>query len=292
MVDASGSPVRNSSFFLKTFLVYWSVRITNAELKHLRSLGQKKVRQREKKFLVEGWRALREVLNSGVKIDLVAVTERYLGDSDYSGFIDDLNGRKIALREIGDRDLAGIAESVHAQGIVAVVHAPAWDMHAVHGRRPCLIVAVDGVGDPGNLGTLIRSADWFGADAVVLGKGSVELSNDKVIRSTVGSVFHIPVLEGVDIPSYVRARKEQNFSVKVLAADGAESYTEAEYKERTILVVGSEARGVSNDVRAVAEAVMRIPRYGHGESLNVGVAAAIALAHMIQQRPHGPKDRR
>jgi TrmH family RNA methyltransferase len=260
------------------------VQISKAELKYLASLTRKKVRWEEKKFLLEGWRALREVINSPSTVEMVAVLPRYLEDPDYAKLLDQLKQRRTPVKEISQSDLKKIADTVHSQGVLALVHQRRFapDDEFVRGAK--LVVAADEVNDPGNLGSILRSADWFGADAVLLGKGCVELYNEKVVRSTVGSILHLPVAEELDLPETLNAMKKGGFLVVALSGDGPRLYTEVDVERKMIFVLGNEAHGISAGIRRVADAVVKIARIGKAESLNVGVACGIMLAYATAAR--------
>lgn len=255
-------------------------RISKAQLKYLRSLHQKKVRQQEKKFLLEGWRALKEALNAGATIEYVAVLPRFLEDPDYAAILQEVERRRIEVNELTENDLNAIADTVHAQGVVALVQQKIYQLTDRLLGRASLIVAADGVTDPGNLGSMIRTCDWFGVDALLLGRGCVELYNDKVVRSTVGSIFRLPTIEGIDLPRELSHLRGKGFPVVCLSTDGKIAYYQHEFGAKSVLVLGSEAHGISKEVRATADAVVKIPRYGHAESLNVVVACGIVLAHV------------
>ena len=256
------------------------MQISKNELKYLRSLTQKKVRSAEKRFILEGWRALKDLLSSSFEIDLVAVSAQYAGDADYKKILDLVRERKVPLREIGEKELRQVSGTVHAQGIVAVVKQRTATLREILNERAGVILAADAVSDPGNLGSILRTSDWFGVDGVLLGRGSVELYNDKVVRSTAGSLFHVPVVEGVELNGIAKDLKDRGFSLVVLSGDGKTSYEQADWSPRTVLVVGNEGHGVSREVRDIADMVVKIPRVGRAESLNVGVACGIVLSHL------------
>jgi TrmH family RNA methyltransferase len=255
-------------------------RLTPSELRYLSSLAQKKFRQREKKFLLEGWRPLKDALNAGWKLDLVSVLTSYAGDPDYGSILGQAAERKIPVKEISERELAKVSMTVHAQGVVAVAHQRAAEADELLSAPEGVLILTDRVTDPGNLGTLIRTGDWFGARGIVLGKGSVELYNEKVIRAAIGSMFHLPIAESIDLPEFIAALKAAGAYVVALSADGSTPFDEAPPRHWTALVVGSEAHGISADVRGAVDDVLKIPRYGRAESLNVGVACGIILAHI------------
>jgi TrmH family RNA methyltransferase len=258
------------------------MHLTKNELKFLRSLAQKKVRKAEKKFIIEGWRAVRSVLQSPSKIELVAMVQRYLDDPDYRVLLAQLEERGCIVRELTEPELSLVADTVHAQGVVAVVaqRASALDAHLL--ARGSLVVLADSLQDPGNLGSVIRSSDWFNADALILGEGCVDLYNEKVVRSTVGSIVHLPILEHADLRQEIDRLKRAEFTVIALSGDGKDIYTDIP-SGKTAVILGSEAHGVSRELRTLADAVVRIPRYGRAESLNVGVACGIVLAHLRTQ---------
>jgi TrmH family RNA methyltransferase len=257
-----------------------SVRISKAEVKYLRSFHQKKVRHQEKKFLLEGWRALKEALHAGARMEYIGVLPRFLDDPDYADVFAELARRRIEVKELTEMDLNAIADTVHAQGVVALVDQTDHRFTDRHLHRASLIVAADAITDPGNVGSILRTCDWFGVDILLLGKGCVELYNDKVVRSTVGSIFHLTTIEGVNLPYELQRMKEKGFSIVGLSADGKIPYQQYRYAQKSVLVVGSEARGISKEIRSVVETTVRIPRYGQAESLNVGVACGIVLAHL------------
>jgi TrmH family RNA methyltransferase len=256
------------------------VQISKAELKYLASFSQKKVRSEEQKFLLEGWRALKEVINSSHKIEMVAVVPRYLEDPDYGKILAQLKERRTPVKEINPSDLKKVADTVHSQGVLALVHQRRFSLDDEFLRKARLMVAADAVNDPGNLGSILRSADWFGVDAVLLAKGCVEFHNEKVVRTTVGSMFHLPVVEDLDLPEALAVMRESGFAIVALAGDGEKIYTELGVQGKMVFVVGNEAHGVSVDVRRVADVVVKIPRVGKAESLNVGVACGIMLAYV------------
>ena len=256
------------------------MRISKTQLKYLRSLSQKKVRQSERKFTLEGWRALKEAIASSATIDLVAVLPRFLADPDYTKILQRLEERRVPIREISEEELRTVADTIHSQGVLAVVHRPEPLVSDERLSRASLVVALDAVADPGNVGSIVRSADWFGADLVLLGKGSVELFNEKVIRSTVGSVFHVPVVSGVDLPSTLRRMKQEGFFIVGLSGEAKRAYTDEPGRAKTVVVLGSEGHGLSKEVRASTDVIVQIPRFGKAESLNVSVACGIILSHI------------
>jgi TrmH family RNA methyltransferase len=262
------------------------MRLTRREAKYLRSLQQKKVRQRERKFVLEGWRAVAEALHAAAAVEYVAVAG---GDhaEGHAEVLAGFRGRGVPVREADAALLDFAAATVQAQGVLALVAQRRWSVEEVLRPGASLVVALDGVADPGNLGTVLRTCDWFGAASVLLGRGSVELHNEKVVRSTVGSLLRLPAAEDVDLPAALAEARRLGLIVVAASGDGTLDYLSASFGSKTLFVFGSEAHGVSGTVRAVADVVVRIPCYGRAESLNVGVACGILLAHWRTRRAGG-----
>ncbi len=256
------------------------MRISKNELKYLRSLTQKKFRAAEKKFLLEGWRALKEALNSSFEIDFIALLPKFLEDPDYKSLVREINQRHVDIKELSELELRQLSETVHSQGVVALVRQKEYVLDDQTLKQGTMIAVGDAISDPGNVGSILRSADWFGTDLVILGKGCVELYNEKVVRSTVGSIFHVPVVEGVDLLTVIPGLKKQGYAVVALSGDGKDGYEKLRWGEKNALVFGNEAHGVSREVRSVCDYVVKIPKFGGAESLNVGVACGIIMAHV------------
>nr|WP_307828168.1 RNA methyltransferase [Nocardioides sp. SYSU D00038] len=182
---------------------------------------------------------------------------------------------------VDDRALASLSDSVTPAGVVAVCHQvdrPLAEVLGAAGDLRLVAVCAD-VRDPGNAGTVIRTADAAGADAVVLAGTSVDASNPKTVRATVGSLFHLPLAVDPDPAAVVRAARERG--LQVLAADGA-GETDLDEAERllaapTAWLFGNEAHGLPDDLAALADHRVRIPIHGRAESLNLSTAAAVCL---------------
>jgi TrmH family RNA methyltransferase len=260
------------------------VRLSKSEIGYLRSLSQRKVRDRDLRFLVEGWRALGDALNSDFQIDYVAITPATKTDAGHQTILERVGSRGIALKELSEAYLRRVSDTVHAQGVIALTRKREVHLERLLAGNPSLIVVGDRIADPGNVGSIVRSCDWFGADALILSDGSVELCNEKVIRSTAGSVFHVPVLENANLTEVLPNLKKNGFYVVGTAGDASTSYNEVVYKKKNVIIVGSEAAGLDKRTRDLADAVVCIPRWGKAESLNVGVACGIVLANLRMDR--------
>lgn len=259
------------------------MRISKAEIRLLRSLAQKKVRERERKFLIEGWKPLKDALDSDYVIEFVAVTPQQLQNPEHGPFVTSLKSGGLAMKELTEIELRQVSDTVHAQGIVALVRQKTESLDEVLAHDPKLVVLADHIADPGNLGTIVRTCDWFDVGALILSDGCVDLYNEKVIRSTSGSIFHLPITEGADLISVVSHLQSTGFRCFATSGDAEISYREAAYGPKNAIVFGSEAAGVDPGIRALVDSMIGVPREGRAESLNVGVACGIVLAHLRQR---------
>ena len=254
------------------------MRLTKTQVKYLHSLSQKKIRSSEQKFILEGWRPLTDALASDFKIELIAATEEQSADPRFAGLTDRARGKKIPVFSLTEAELKYLSETVHAQGVLALVEQRRWTFDEVDVKSMKRIVACDGIGDPGNLGTILRTCDWFGMDAVLLGKGCVDLYNEKVVRSTAGSILHLPILEDISLLHELPKFKQNGFSLLATALDGNVLGRGFSFPLKSVLILGSEAHGVSSDIFSLADETITIPSYGKAESLNAGIACGIIIA--------------
>lgn len=245
------------------------------------ALARASVRSRRGQFLVEGPQSVREV----VRFAPGRVRDVYLtvaAAQRYPEITDDATAAGVYTHLCAPDVLA--AMSPDAQGVLAVaqlVEAAVGDLLAgdvpTGARGPQLLAALAQVRDPGNAGTVIRAADAAGADGVLLSVGSVDIHNPKVVRSTAGSLFHLPVATGVDLAETAAAARRAG--MQVLAADGAgrTGLYDADLARPTVWIFGNEAHGLGAAERELADAVVRIPIHGHAESLNLAMAATVCL---------------
>jgi TrmH family RNA methyltransferase len=255
---------------------------TQSEIKYLRSLQQKKYRDEEGKFLLEGWRPLQDALESNFIIDMIVLVPGADRTIEQKSILALAKKRSIPLKELKELQLRQISDAVHSQGIVALVHQNKEIFDPKNFQSTKFIVACDHVNDPGNLGTILRTCDWFGVDAVLLSDGCVSLYNEKVVRATAGSIFHVKVFEHLNLKTTLPQFQSLNFKCIATALDG-KPFTTYTPLEKYILVLGSEAHGVDPEILPCADEILSIPRYGKAESLNVGIACGILLSQWRNQ---------
>lgn len=250
---------------------------SGARVRSVRRLTTRKHRDADGQFLAEGRQAVREALTYGEVVALWVDGDLADRHADLLALADE---HAVPVYGVGARLIAGLSDTVTPQGIVAQVVTPTATLDAVVAAGPQLVLVCAQIRDPGNLGAVVRVADAFGAQAVVCTRGSVEWTNPKVVRASVGSVFHLPIVTGVGLDEVTGALR--NAGVQVLAADGGGADLQ-DYAARGLLtrptawVMGNEAWGLPVEDAALADAVVGVPIWGRAESLNLATAAAVCL---------------
>ncbi|TFH73001.1 RNA methyltransferase [Cellulomonas sp. HD19AZ1] len=255
-------------------------------VKAVRALADRSARRRHGRFLVEGPQAVREAVapGGGCVHELYATPDAAQRYADVLAAADAGGVRvRLATPEVVD------AMSADAQGLVAVADLVHAGLDAVVAGAPRLVAVLAHVRDPGNAGTVLRAADAAGADAVVLTASSVDVHNPKVVRSTAGSLFHLPVVTGPELPDVVAALRDAGVAVLAAAGGGAHDLDDLldvagrapqgvpDLAAPTAWVFGNEAWGLRDEDLALADAVVRVPLRGRAESLNLATAAAVCL---------------
>ncbi|MDD4169799.1 MAG: RNA methyltransferase [Desulfotomaculaceae bacterium] len=256
----------------------------NPRVKLLRRLLARHFREKEEKFLAEGVRFVEEALKSSFLVEMLVYCPEYNRSSRGQALLATASSRKIPTLEVEKAFFRELAETQTPQGILAVVKWPRYDLAGLRVSRPALLVIVDGVLDPGNLGTIVRSADAAGAGGVILLKGTVDILNSKALRATMGSIFHLPVVQGCAVGEVKAFLKHYDIKAVAGVPRGGKPIFESELHVSCAIIAGSEARGPGEAVLAGAVERVCIPMPGQAESLNVAVSTAIMLYEAIRQR--------
>jgi TrmH family RNA methyltransferase len=263
----------------------------NALVKALRKLDSRRERKREGLVLLEGLRLVTDALHAGLRAETVLVSEALLAEQPaLRQLLAALDPDVISIAD--EAVLAAACTTVSPQGIVAAMRAPAAVEALPAGAR--LVLVLDNVGDPGNVGTLVRGAAGFGADAVVTLGGCADAWSPKALRSAMGGTFRIPIVEADEWPALRAALEAARLGI--FAADGAADaadYAALDWRAPCALVIGSEAHGLSAAVRADVAAgaigAVAIPMAASLESLNAAMAGTVLLAECARQRRLPPE---
>ena len=248
--------------------------VSRSERKQIRALGQRKQREGQGLFLAEGVRVCEELLDAGVPVRL-AVMSPALTDTGRAAALAARLRTAGPVREVGVGELNDLADTRTNQGVLVVAEIREHSLDTLPDTGPSAVLVLDGVQDPGNLGTLIRSAGAFGCHAVVCLPGTVDPWNPKAVRATAGTLFRIPVVRAE--PGPVLDRLEA-LGYALLGADAEGVPVEGSRpSQRVALAVGNEGSGLGPECRSRVDALVAVPMESGVESLNVAVAAGILL---------------
>ena len=246
----------------------------NNLFKEIKKLKEKKHRIKSNKYLIEGLRFVEEAIKSKVSIDSIIFTESFK-EKNPDLFLK-IN-ENIKLIQMNEALLKQLCSTENPQGIVGVINMQNKELKSGE-----LVVLVDKVQDPGNMGTIIRTAHAAGAAGIVMTKGTVDIYNDKTLRSTMGSIFYIPIVED-DSLDFVKSLKKEGYKLVVSSLQGKNNFFEENLQGNVMIAVGNEGNGVSDEVYDIADIKVKIPMPGEAESLNVAVATSIMIYEKIRQ---------
>lgn len=239
--------------------------VKNEKVKAWKKLQQRKERKQTNTFLIEGLHLIEEAWKSEWRIKEIIVLDFEVLPEWVQDF---------AVAEVSDNVFQYISQTQTPQGIAAVVEIKRMD-----NNKGNHVLLIDAVQDPGNLGTMIRTADAAGFDGIVLGEGTVDLFNDKVVRATQGSLFHLPIYHA-KLTDEIVTLKEAGFTIWATALEDAEIYSDVSVANKVAIIVGNEGAGVNRELIASADTIVTIPIYGKAESLNVSIASAILMYYV------------
>ncbi len=264
------------SFFIQTFVQIIHKMISKNRIKYIRSLELKKHRKAEGVFVAEGHKLVGDLLKVFSCQYLAATPDWYEGHAEMLG---NEQFRKVEMDEVTEDELRRVSFQETPQQVLAVFRQPVWtvDVNLVAKENLCLVL--DEVQNPGNLGTIVRLADWFGIEHIFCSKGCADIYNPKTVQATMGGLAHVQV-HYADLPALLSSI-DKEIPVYGTFLDGENLY-EKDLKKNGLIVMGNEGRGVSKEVEAFVSERLLIPNYPEGretsESLNVAIATAVVCA--------------
>ncbi len=246
---------------------------TNKTIKEIKKLHERKYRDQQKKFIVEGHRFVREAIESDFQIEYVIINENVKEKFADLKIEEDY---RLIVSEAVFKDLC---DTKMPQGIIAIVKNQQVHIDATGG----FYVLLDKVQDPGNVGTIIRTANAAGVNGVILTKGTVDIYNEKTLRSTMGSIFKIPIIVDENL-KFVNELKDKGFKLICSSLDTDKNFYQVNLNEKVIIAVGNEGNGISDEIYNISDEKVKIPMPGSAESLNVGIAAGIMIFEVVRQK--------
>ena len=247
----------------------------NTLFKYTRKLKERKHRVKENKYIIEGFRLVQEAFKANCSIDYVVVNES--GKDKLDDYLSEYMDN-IKIYQMRNDLFSQLSSTENTQGVIAVSNIN----NSINDINGDFYLLCDKVQDPGNLGTIIRTAHAAGVNAIILTKGTVDIYNDKTIRSTMGSIFYTPIIYDNDL-SLLKKLKDEGFSLVATSLEESKNFLDEDLSGKVILSVGNEGNGISEEIFALADKKVKIPMPGGAESLNVGIATSIILFEKVRQ---------
>ncbi|WP_099188660.1 TrmH family RNA methyltransferase [Tepidibacter mesophilus] len=247
----------------------------NERIKYTKSLLKSKKRSQEKKFIIEGYRIVKQAVECSAVIDYIVYNDEFLNKEEHKKFIEELEFDNYKLYKTTNKLFKEVSDTEKPQGIIAVVEYKEHSLNESLKKETDFIVVLDRIQDPGNMGTIIRTADAAGAESIILLKGCVDVYNPKVIRSTMGSIFDMNIINCIDEDLNIIKNKGFNIVSSYLNTDNY--YNNVNYGNKVALVIGNEGNGIKDEIIDKSDILVKIPIYGKAESLNAAMASGILM---------------
>ncbi|MDO5516865.1 MAG: RNA methyltransferase [Clostridium sp.] len=249
----------------------------NNLFKETKKLKERKNRIKSGKYIIEGFRLVQEAFKAKIDIDYLIVTGD--GKEKIDLYLSSYINEDTSIYEMSDLLFKELISTEQPQGIVAVINMSEKQID-LNGN---FYLLCDKVQDPGNLGTIIRTAHAVGVQGIILTKGTVDIYNEKTIRSTMGSIFYVPIHYDDDNFTLVKKLKSEGFKTVVTSLDTDKNFFEEDIRGKVLLTVGNEGNGVSDEVYELADIKVKIPMPGNSESLNVAIATSVIMYEKVRQ---------
>lgn len=253
----------------------------NNIIKQIIKLKTKKEREKTGLFIIEGERFI-NLIPKNTKIEYYVFSESY---ANKNNVFENFKNAKIYI--VLDDIFKKISETISPQGAMAICNIKKDSFKNLDIKEDSFFVILDRITDPGNLGTIIRSADALGVSGLILSKGCVDLYNDKTLRSTMGSLFNIPIIENCEIDDILEILKKEDFNIICTHLKGTKTPFEINFFGKIALIIGNEANGVLDKYVKSSNEIIKIPMVGKAESMNVSIASSIIFYEALSQKLKG-----
>ncbi len=252
----------------------------NELIKHIRKLKDKKYRDESNEYVVEGVKLVEEAVKENAKIKQIIICEDTTRTYEIPTHIM-LEIAKYECISVSDKIFNIITQVTNPQGIMAIIEKNAQNAKIDYTQD--IIVVLDDVQDPGNLGTILRTVDSIGLNQIIVSKGTADAFNSKVVRSTMGAIFRIKIIEVENLAQAIKEMRKHHFKLMVTSLQTKNSIYDIDFYKK-IIVIGNEANGVSKEIQDMADEKAKIPMLGRTESLNASVAAGVVMYEYVRQK--------
>jgi RNA methyltransferase, TrmH family len=256
----------------------------NPIIKEVKALKVRKHREEKQLFFIEGLRFVEDALKERTDIQYVLVSEKFIQSNESNKVMGMIPQDSWKVYELPDKLFKEISDTENPQGIMAVLKMGNFTLDDIIKEDNNFLVILETIQDPGNMGTIIRTADAAGAKGIIVSKGSVDLYNPKVLRSTMGSVFHVPIYFSENLAEDLLLVKSKGILLYAAHLAGNMNYYEVKDWSNSGIIIGNEANGISSEISDLANTLVKIPMEGRAESLNASIAAGLLIYEVLRWR--------
>lgn len=242
----------------------------NELIKHIKSLNQKKYRDEYNEYFIEGIKSVTEAILEEASIEQIIICEELLQKQ--------IDTKDYSVEFVSSKVFESITDTKSPQGILAVLKK-----EYTTSTNQNVIFALDDVQDPGNVGTIIRTLDCAGIKNLIVSKGTADVYNPKVVRSTMGAIYRIHIDECDDLLETLKKMQDDGYKIVVTTLDTENYYEKLDFKEKCVIVIGNESKGIKKEIQDLSDIKVKIPLLGKTESLNAGVAASIIAYEYVRK---------
>lgn len=252
----------------------------NEIIKHIKKLSEKKYRDQNNCYIIEGIKLVEEAIQEKAKIEKIVISEELIRLAEISEEIMS-EIKKYDCIYTTEKIFKTISQVMNPQGILAVINKNNENTEINYDED--IIVALDDIQDPGNLGTILRTVDSVGLKQLIVSKGTADAYNPKVVRSTMGAIFRVKVIEVENLKETIERIRKNDYNLLVTSLQTNDSVYDIDYHKK-VIVIGNEANGVSKEIQDIADNRIKIPMLGKTESLNASVATGVILYEYVRQK--------
>ncbi|MBS4536276.1 23S rRNA (guanosine(2251)-2'-O)-methyltransferase RlmB [Clostridium sp. D2Q-14] len=255
---------------------------SNKFIKEIKGLNNKKIRNKKGYYFIEGIRIVEDAIKSNEVIEYILYSDKLFQTKDGEKLFSIIKDKYINY-QIEHNLFKEISDTETPQGIIAVMKIKKYNLEYFQ-RENLFLIFLDRIQDPGNMGTIIRSADALGADGIIISKGSVDIYNPKVVRSTMGSLFHIPIIQVNDSIETILKFKDEGVRILATTLEKARYCYDIDLTKNILLIIGNEGNGIREKLLNISDENIVIPMEGDSESLNASIASSIIMYEVLRQK--------
>lgn len=256
----------------------------NNNIKHVKSLHKRKYREAYDEFLIEGLRIIEHALDNNAEFKAVYYDEGISSNERSNKLFQRICSKNIDLYKVNTKIFKNISTTDNSQGILGVIKRKHYSLKDIIKKDDFFLIILDRLQDPGNVGTIIRTADAAGVDGIIVLKGTVDIFNSKTIRSTMGSIFTLPIVHVGDAGDLIDTLKLHDSDIISTSLEADSYHFQVDYGKKNAIIIGNEGNGISDELVKRSNIKVKIPMSGNAESLNASIASGIIIYELVRQK--------